>query len=332
MSDVLVAGPPAVTPIPAAQPNSPPPSPVNAPPVTPANEPVLVDKSPDTPVYYTDANGREVKATLAEAVAAHQRLQSVKIPDGFDAAKWDLYVRAHEKNDPAAIRQLMQTYFPETPAGTVPGQPAVPPPPSPSEQALLDRIAKMEAAINGRLTPLAEQQIEEKQLGQIDTILKNQQVAAKFPHLAKHPNAAQIVKGRLDTLVKPIANATPQQLQQCLTVAIQEWEAFLAQTAQLYGTPPQHPASRVNVLDDRGSNTAQWEKPRYTVLADGTVADNYAAPNAGSPTPAGQTIPNQHLLPPTGGAPGVDTGFNAEKPFTPDDLKGAMRARLSVLR
>lgn len=330
MSDVLVAGPPAVTPLPAAQPNSTPP-PANTPPVTPANEPVLVDKSPDTPVYYTDASGREVKATLAEAVAAHQRLQSVKIPDGFDAAKWDLYVRAHEKNDPAAIRQLMQTYFPDAPAGNVPGQPAAPPPPTSSEKELRDRLAQVENLLKTRLTPLAEQQIAEKQLGQIETIVKNPQVAAKFPHLAKHPNAAQIVKGRLDSLTAGNPGATPQQLQQYLTTAIQEWEGFLAQTAQLYGTPPQHPASRVNVVDDRGSNTPQWEKPRYTVLPDGTVADNYAAPNAGTPTPAGQTIPNQHLLPPNGGAPGVATAFNAEKPFTMDDLKGAMRARLSVL-
>lgn len=329
MPDVLAAPPVAGPPAPVA-PVVPPP---NTPPPAPQNEPVLVDKSPDTPVYYTGPDGKEVKATLAEAVAAHQKLQTVKIPDGFDPAKWDLFTRAYDKGDTAAIKQLMQTYYPDVPpSGQQPGQPAAPPPPNAREQEILDKMNKLEAMLSGKINPVIQGIMDNTQLQQIDGIVKNPQVTEKFPHLAKHPNAAQLIKGRLDNLKNSNPNANAQQMQQYLTTAFQEWETFLAQTATLYGQPAQHPAARLNYADDRRANTPQSEKPKYTLMPDGTIVDNYAAPGTGQPAPAAQTLPAQPILPPIGGSPGVGQTAKTDVPFTGDDLRRAMSARATLLQ
>ena len=290
---------------------APAPPPVAAPP--PVSQPQV---TMETPIEFAGPDGQPITKTFRELTEAVTRPSMT--PE--DIAKYKQYQKAWA-GDPATIAELAGSMVPkETPP--IPG--------SPEEKflSLTKEISDLKSTLKEQVS-FKEQLTQAAEIGKIRSVLTIPDVAKNFPVLAKLPQAAEEIRGRLETLRTSLPNGRDPNIQNQLTQQAildvnQYWTAAATALGLQLGQPqtptPQGP--QISVINDRGQEIrvepARWV---YDPKVGGMV-------DRGAQMAVPPSIP---IMPPTngGGVPPVPQGPATNVKMTLADMTASMRARRS---
>jgi len=323
-------------PLPAVPPTPPVPVPAVAPQVpAPAKADATQEPAPltgDQVIFIDDKKGGQTPATLG-AMAEAFRNQ----PDPESQKKFDLYVKATEGNDPAAMQELLALNYPQA----VPQvDPTAPPESSAQVQELQTKFDNLQSQVDSKFTPMFNQLTTHQETTAIAQVL--QQQAEHFPLASKHPQAAQLIQQKRRQIIDlvrtqknlDLTTMDSQVQARLLQKSFQEVENGFKETLTALGVQvPQAPVNQGPMsVDDQTPQQAidgdSLKAPRFQMDANGQYVDT----SSGQPVPqaAGQlpVAPVQPL--PAGGSPGV-TPAPPSGPFSVDQMKERARARLGDL-
>lgn len=240
----------------------------------------------------------------------------------------DLFQRAFEKNDPAAIQEIVKKYLPA-------GSP--PPPPAPTlDPAVKEAKEQLEALRRqfGEFEPLMKDIRTAAVRSQMEEVITSQKT--EHPFLAKHSQRVELLQQRLDhynDLARSqqidLATASADIRGKVMKKAMSDVESFLSTTLKEL-MPPMQPGQ-----PGGPAMPTPVERPANYVFDPNTgqfiknPAIFGAAP--GTQPPAG--LPTQPVVPPTGinGSPMNPPAPSANRPFSRDDLVRSMQGRRQVM-
>lgn len=297
----------------AGVPSSAPP-PVSTPPPQPSQSPPV---TMDTPIEFAGPDGQPVVKTFRELTEAVNR--PALTPD--QVKEYERYKKAWA-GDPATIAEL---------AGSMVPKDTAPAPGSPEEKflSLTKEISDLKSQVKEQMS-FKETITQQAETSKIRQVLQIPDIAKNFPVLSKLPQAAEEIRGRLETLRASVPNGRDPNLQNQLTQqAILDVNKYWSEAAAALGVnlnqvPQAQPAQgpQITMVNDRAQESklepSKWVyDPRLGQMVDRQSQQTSSLP------------PNGTILPPVNGGavPPVPQGPATNTRMTPQDLAAAMKAR-----
>jgi len=242
----------------------------------------------------------------------------VNAPDAKLIEQAELYRKATQENDPAAMRELVNQ-----------GLPAEVPPATPEQEqitALRQELDKTNLFIKEKMEPLSNQIEQVQGLNQMKATIE--QSKETHPLSAKYPGSPSIVLGRVRhymALAKQAGHdlTNPNLTQQVVKTSLDETEAFVHQVLTAFqvaaSTPAAVPTGPVSV-NDQVPGQEQLTPAPIQRLPDGSYGrPGTPAPLSAVPVP----VPVGNMV---GAQPPTPTG-----PMNPKAMADQMQVRIMTL-
>lgn len=272
----------------------------------------------DTPVEFAGPDGKPMTKTFRELTEAVSRPSMT--PE--QVMEYEKYKKAWA-GDPATIAELAGSMVPKE-APVVPGS---------AEEKFLNltkEIAELKSSLKEQVS-FKDQVTQQSETAKIRQVLQIPDIAKNFPVLAKLPQAAEEIRGRLEILRNSMPNGRDpsvqnQLTQQALLDVNKYWtDAATALGLQLNQTPapvPQGP--NISVVNDRGQEEKMTPSKWYVDPRTNQLVDRSYNP---------QVPPAMPIQPPTNGGavPPVPQGPATNTRMTVSDMAASMKARRAAM-